>query len=155
MWMEVAGDLYDERRDLMRTYVMVGAGTAIAVGVALIRRRLRRSGMDRLQTEHVSETTSLYRSAGTRILILGAGFGGLATALKLDQQLRYTEDISVLVMDRSNDMLFTPLLWTVANGRTDPNNTVVPIRDFQKGRRFHVLHAEIENIDLDHQEVQT
>ena len=52
-------------------------------------------------------------------------------------------------------MLFTPLLWTVANGRTSPNNVVVPIRDFQKGRGFHVLHAEIESIDLDRREVRT
>jgi len=29
-----------------------------------------------------------------------------------------------------------------------------PIRDFQKGRRFHVLHAEVESIDLDRKEVR-
>src|SRR5437763_15161220 len=61
--------------------------------------------------------------------------------------------MSILAVERKNDMLFTPLLWTVANGRTSPNNVVVPIRDFQKGRRFHVLHAEIESIDLDRKEV--
>jgi NADH dehydrogenase len=58
-------------------------------------------------------------------------------------------------VDRNNDLLFTPLLWTVANGRANPNNVVVPIRDFQKGRRFHVLHAEVEGIDLDRKQVHT
>ena len=111
--------------------------------------------MDKRRLEHVSQSEESYRSAGTKILILGAGFGGLATALKLDQQLRHANDVSVLVVDRDNDLLFTPLLWTVANGRASPNNVVVPIRDFQKGRRFHVLHAEIESIDLDRKEVQT
>jgi NADH dehydrogenase len=58
-------------------------------------------------------------------------------------------------VDRNNDLLFTPLLWTVANGCASPNNIIVPIRAFQKGRRFHVLHAEVMNIDLDRKEVQT
>ncbi|TMC90712.1 MAG: NAD(P)/FAD-dependent oxidoreductase, partial [Chloroflexi bacterium] len=114
-----------------------------------------RPRVDKRRSEHVSQSEESYRSAGTRILILGAGFGGLAAALKLDQQLRPSDDTSILAVDRNNDMLFTPLLWTVANGRTSPNNVVVPIRDFQKGRRFHVLHAEIESIDLDRKEVRT
>jgi len=93
--------------------------------------------MDKLRSEHVSQTEESYRRAGTRILILGAGFGGLSTALKLDQELRPSDDISILVVDRNNDLLFTPLLWTVANGRASPNNVVVPIRDFQKGRGLY------------------
>src|SRR5258706_7662525 len=125
----------------MRKYVALGMAV-VAVGAALVGRRIRRSGEE---SEHVSETEESYRNARTRILILGAGFGGLATALKLDQQLRPSDDPSVLVVDRNNDLLFTPLLWTVANGRANPNNVVVPVRNFQKGRQFHVLHAEIES----------
>src|SRR5260370_25015574 len=137
----------------MRKYLALAA--AAAIGDGLVGRRLRRSGVDKRRSEHVSQTEESYRSARTRILILGDGFGGLATALKLDQQLRPSDDISVLVVDRDNDLLFTPLLWTVANGRANPNNVVVPIRDFQKGRQFHVLHAEVESIDLDRREVWT
>ena len=135
----------------MRKYVTLGMAV-VAVGAALVSRRIRRSGED---SEHVSETEESYRNAGTRILILGAGFGGLATALKLDQRLRASDDVSILVVDRNNDLLFSPLLWTVANGRANPNNAVVPIRNFQRGRRFHVLHAEVESIDLDRKEVHT
>lgn len=136
----------------MRMYVMLGA--LAALGATFVGRRLRRSSVDkRRRPKHVSQTEASYNSARTRILILGAGFGGLATALRLDQRLRNADDTSVLVVDRDNDLLFTPLLWTTANGRTSPNNVVVPIRDFQKGRRFHVLHAEVERIDLDRKEV--
>jgi len=67
----------------MRKYLALGA--AAAVGAALVGRQLRRSGLDKRRSEHVSQTEESYRSAGTRILILGAGFGGLASALKLDQ----------------------------------------------------------------------
>ncbi len=135
----------------MRKYLVLAA----LAGAAFVGKRLLRFRVDKRGPEHVSQTEESYRKAGTRVLILGAGFGGLATALKLDQHLKSSDDVSVLVVDRNNDLLFTPLLWTVANGRTSPNNAVVPIRDFQKGRHFHVLHAEIENIDLDRKEVQT
>jgi NADH dehydrogenase len=110
---------------------------------------------DKHRLERVRETEESYRRARTRILILGTGFGGLTLALQLGQRLRTSDNTSVLVIDRNNDLLFTPLLWTVANGRISPNNVVIPIRDFQRDRRFQVQHAEIESIDLDQKEVRT
>jgi len=61
----------------------------------------------------------------------------------------------VLVVDRNNGLLFTPLLWTVANGQVNPNHVVVPLRHFQKGRRFHLLHAEVQSINLEQRLVHT
>jgi NADH dehydrogenase len=105
--------------------------------------------------EHLSETAAEYLSAKTRILILGAGFGGLTTALQLDRLLDLSQDVSVLVIDRNNYSFFHPLLWTVASGRTSPSSIVVPVRTFQRGRSFHMLHAEITGIDLEQKVVQT
>ncbi len=127
---------------------------ATVTGAAFVGRKLLSDRQHRLQ--HASETAQAYQQARLRVLILGAGFGGLATALKLDQKLKElkdTDDASILVVDRNNDSLFTPLLWTVANGRANVDDVVVPIRAFQKGRRFHVLHAEVEGIDLARKEV--
>ena len=123
------------------------AALAAALGV------LRRSGRE--QVRHVSERERGYAEAAHRVLILGAGFGGLAVALELDRRLGGRDDVSVLVVDRDNALLFTPLLWTVADGRAGPSDVVVPIRAFQKGRRFHLLHAEVEAIDLARREVAT
>src|SRR5258707_3857478 len=103
----------------MRKYLALGA--LAVLGAMLAGRQLKRSGRDKRRPKHVSQTEESYQRAGTRILILGAGVGGLATALKLDRQLRSSGDISILVVDRDNDMLFTPLLWTVANGGANPN----------------------------------
>lgn len=104
---------------------------------------------------HTSETKAQYLGARNRVLILGAGFGGLATALKLDRILSPAQDVSILVVDRNNYSFFHPLLWTVASGRTTPSSIVVPVRTFQRGRSFHVLHAEIERIDLEGKVVYT
>ena len=104
---------------------------------------------------HVSDRNRTYETAAHRVLILGAGFGGLGVALGLERRLGNREDSSVLVVDRDSALLFTPLLWTVADGRADPSDVVVPVREFQRGRRFHLLHAEVLGIDLERQEVQT
>ncbi len=136
----------------MRKYILGGAtllAGAILLGSQMRRYRLKKS------PQHVSQTEASYRQARLRILILGAGFGGLATALTLDQQMKRVPECSILLVERDNDLLFTPLLWTAANGRTSPNNVVVPIRNFQRRRRFHVLHAEVASIDIDRKEVQT
>ena len=130
-------------------------GWAAALGGVLLYRKMRRSDKARAWEQHRSESEEHYRNAGMRILILGGGFGGLATALQLDQQLSLAEDVSVLVVDRNNDLLFAPLLWTVANGRANPNNVVVPIRNFRKRPTFPCSDAEIERIDLERMLVQT
>lgn len=134
----------------MRKWVAAGgiAAGAAAIGAALGRALSGRG-------PHVGESVDQYERAGTRILILGAGFGGMMTARRLSSCLELAQDTSVLLVDRGNSLLFYPLLWTVADGRADPNSVVMPLRAFQRGRSFHVLHAEIQRIDLDKREVHT
>src|SRR3954466_9864996 len=130
----------------------LAAGSLAALGIFAVRRG---SGRNTSQIFHRSETLFGYSAARHKILILGAGFGGLATALRSDTRLRQRADASVLVVDRDSALLFTPLLWTVADGRADANDVVVPIRAFQRGRAFHLLHATVEEIDLERREVRT
>jgi NADH dehydrogenase len=130
----------------------IAAGALAATGVIATRRARGRIAR---QHRHRSESLLAYHAARQKILILGAGFGGLAAALRLDERLGSRSDVSVLAIDRDSAMLFTPLLWTVADGRAGPNDVVVPVRAFQRGRRFHLLHAEVEGIDLDRREVRT
>ncbi len=137
---------------------MTGKGLAIVglgIAAAAVGRRLLAASVSLRRLPHESETEEAYHSAGTRILILGAGFGGIATALELDKRLQARTDTSILVVDKDNSTLFTPLLWTVADGRSNPSNIVVPVRAFQRGRRFHLLQAEVEKIDLDSRQVHT
>ncbi|MGI8486130.1 MAG: NAD(P)/FAD-dependent oxidoreductase [Thermomicrobiales bacterium] len=128
----------------------IAAGSSVAAA-----RWLRTRGMYPEPTSHQSQSAQAFRQARHRVLILGGGFGGLATALELDRLFAEDSETSILLVDRNNDLLFTPLLWTVANGRANPNDVVVPLRSFQRGRQFHVLHAEITDIDLERREVAT
>lgn len=137
-----------------RLSIALGAAASgsLALAWAIYRRSVRTPPPDVL---HLSETAEDYERAPHRVLILGAGFGGLTVARNLDRLMPPTSTTSVLVVDRNNSLLFAPLLWTVADGRAAPDDVVVPIRAFQRGKRFHLLQAEVEKIDLDRRVVHT
>lgn len=132
-----------------RALTPVLAATAVAALVYAV----RRTTVPRRR--HASQSAESWEQSRNKILILGGGFGGIATALALDRQLRGDPDASVLLVDRGNAQLFVPLLWTVADGRASAAHVMVPIRSYQRGRAFHVLHAEVQHIDLDRRVVVT
>lgn len=58
-----------------------------------------------------------------RVVIIGGGFGGLACARALDGS-----PIDVLLIDRNNYHLFTPLLYQVATALLNPSDIAYPLR---------------------------
>ena len=58
-----------------------------------------------------------------RVVIIGAGFGGLFAAKTLSGH-----PIDVLLIDRDNYHTFTPLLYQVATSALDPSEIAHPIR---------------------------
>src|SRR5262245_5261624 len=134
----------------------IALGAALlGAAVALVRRLNCGRSVSALFQPHTSQTEAEYHKARHRILILGAGFGGLHAALALDNELRGEPGTSVLLADRNNDLLFAPLLWIVANGRANPSDVMVPVRAFQRGRAFHVLYGDVTGIDLEERTVTT
>ncbi len=78
-----------------------------------------------------------------RIVIIGAGFGGLRAARGLKSAAAL-----VTVIDRRNYHLFQPLLYQVATAGLAPNDIAYPIRAaLRKQKNTHVLLAEVESID--------
>ena len=75
-----------------------------------------------------------------RVVIVGAGFGGLAAA----KQLRRTP-VDIRIVDRRNFHLFQPLLYQVATAALNPSDIAYPIRSiFRKQSNVtQVLSAEI------------
>ena len=58
-----------------------------------------------------------------RVVIVGAGFGGLSAAVKL-AKLRVGHECVVTVIDRNTHHLYTPLTYEVATGWMDPHDEV-------------------------------
>ena len=86
-----------------------------------------------------------------RIIILGAGFGGLFAAQELGKL-----NAQVIVIDRQNYHLFQPLLYQVAGAALSPSDVAWPIRSLLKRQKnTHVVMAEVQDIRRDQNIVVT
>src|SRR4051812_34159825 len=85
-----------------------------------------------------------------RVVILGAGFGGLNAAQRLART-----NVDLTVIDRHNYHLFQPLLYQVATAALSPADIAAPIRGILRGQsNATVLLDEVTGIDLDTRSVQ-
>ena len=87
-----------------------------------------------------------------RILILGGGFGGVATARHLERLFRRRPDVEIVLVSRDNFLLMTPLLFEVFSGTLDLRACSFPIRAFLRTTRF--VEATVQGIDLDRRVVR-
>ncbi|MFQ6101687.1 MAG: NAD(P)/FAD-dependent oxidoreductase [Anaerolineae bacterium] len=88
-----------------------------------------------------------------QVLVLGAGFAGLYTALHLEKILDKDAPVDITLVDRNHHHLFTPMLHEAASGVIHPSLIMNPIRRILRGRRINFLRARVESIDLEAQEV--
>jgi NADH dehydrogenase len=79
-----------------------------------------------------------------RVVIIGAGFGGLECAKKLAGKR-----VRVRIIDRNNYHLFTPLLYQVASSLLNPSDIAHPVRAIFRGHRnVRFRLGEARGIDL-------
>ncbi len=85
-----------------------------------------------------------------RVVIIGAGFGGLEAAKKLACQ-----DLQLTVIDRTNYHLFQPLLYQVATAALSPADIAAPVRAIlSKCKNVEVILAEVQSIDVNAKDVK-
>ncbi|MEY4600318.1 MAG: NAD(P)/FAD-dependent oxidoreductase [Ilumatobacteraceae bacterium] len=76
------------------------------------------------------------------VVIVGAGFGGLACARKL----RRSSSFRVTLVDRNPYQLFSPLLYQVATASLPEDDIAFPVRTAYREVQF--IRAEVTNIDV-------
>ena len=67
-----------------------------------------------------------------KVVIIGAGFGGLTTARKLSE----SKDLEVTIVDKNPYQLFSPLLYQVATGGLPEDDIAYPVRAAIPGVSF-------------------
>jgi len=110
---------------------IAGAGLALAAGMAV---------------RHESKARPARMAPGPlrRVVVLGAGFGGLQAALDLAEQ----PGIDLTVIDAHNHHLFQPLLYQVATAALSPSDIASPLRGIiPDSPRTRVLMATVDGID--------
>jgi len=90
-------------------------------------------------------------SARARVVIIGAGFGGLSAARQLGGK-----ELDVLVIDRNNYHGFWPLLYQVATAGLEPESVAYPVRAIvRQYSNISFMMAEVTGVDLQRKLIQT
>ena len=86
-----------------------------------------------------------------RVVIVGAGFGGLNAARALGKAA-----LQITVIDRKIFHTFQPLLYQVATAGLSPGEIAAPVRSILRSHKnVEVLMAEVTGFDLERRIVQT
>lgn len=85
----------------------------------------------------------------TRVVIVGAGFGGIQAARALRRK-----DLDVTIIDRTNHHLFQPLLYQVATGGLNPSEIASPVRAVVgRQKNLTTLMGTVTGVDYDQRTV--
>jgi len=90
--------------------------------------------------------------ARTRIVILGGGFGGVTTALHLEQVFGADPSVALTLVSETNALLFTPMLAEVAGGSLEAAHISCPLRTSL--RRTTVIRGQVTGIDLEQRRIR-
>jgi len=83
----------------------------------------------------------------TKIVVAGAGFGGVKVFERLKRQFRRFPDVSLTLVNDVNYFLFTPLLHEVATGSLSPENIIVPLPPLAAGGQHRFLVGRVQTLD--------
>ena len=89
-----------------------------------------------------------------RICILGGGFGGLYTALRLSQLPWEEARPEIVLIDRSDRFLFSPLLYELLTGELQTWEIAPPYQEILVGTGVRFCQGVVAGIDLEERRVQ-
>src|SRR3984893_2209590 len=82
-----------------------------------------------------------------RVVVVGAGFGGLEATADLDRMFRGDPGVEIVLISDQNYLLFTPLLPQIASSFTDPRHIVQAVREIRGKRGFRFRLEMVRAVD--------
>ncbi|MFB2922652.1 NAD(P)/FAD-dependent oxidoreductase [Aerosakkonema funiforme] len=90
-----------------------------------------------------------------RICILGGGFGGLYTALRLDTlPWEAAEKPEIVLVDKSDRFLFTPLLYEILTGELQTWEIAPPFAEILQNTDVRFCQGVVTGIDTEQRRIQ-
>ena len=113
------------------------------------------AGIEQASTSAVQDAapkkTIAKRTRRPKVVVVGAGFGGLNAARTLAGK-----GVDVLVLDKNNYHGFWPLLYQVATAGVEPESIAYPVRAiFRKWDNIRFQMSRVEGIDFEKKQVLT
>src|SRR6516165_184988 len=126
---------------------MAGSGHGMTIYEPLLLALLAASGAGHYSLDHLigcwTHRAVRVHPNMPHVVIVGAGFGGMACAAGLRH-----EPVRVTLIDRENYHLFQPLLYQVATAALSPADITTPVRAaFRDNARMRVLRGTVTAVD--------
>ena len=94
-------------------------------------------------------------SIEARVVVLGGGFGGLYTALRLSQLAnegaaakKSGSGVSITLVDSRDKFVFLPLLYELATGQAELGEVAPRMEDVLRGTNIEFVQGNIDALDL-------
>lgn len=91
----------------------------------------------------------------TKILVLGAGYGGVHVAKKLAKKYKKNDDIEITLIDRNPFHTLMTELHEVAGGRVHQESVQIELSKIFNRTKVNVVTDYIENVDTEKKSVKT
>ena len=91
----------------------------------------------------------------TKIVILGAGYGGVHAAKLLNKKFKKDDNIKITLIDKMPKHILMTELHEVAGGRVDPESVMVDLRQTFHKSKVNIITQEVTKIDVDKQKIIT
>lgn len=96
-------------------------------------------------------TINIKETDKKRVVIAGAGFGGLKLARELIKS-----DFQVILIDRNNYHQFQPLIYQVATSGLEPSSVSFPLRKiFQSKKQITIRNTKVKAVNPENNEIST
>ncbi len=86
-----------------------------------------------------------------RVLILGAGYGGIQAALTLQKKKKKNDDLEIFIIDKNPYHTLLTELHEIAGNRIEEEGVLVYLKDIFEHTDVHVIQDCIEHIDFENQ----
>lgn len=86
-----------------------------------------------------------------KIVIIGAGFGGITLAKSLKNK-----NVDILIIDQNNYHNFQPLMYQIATGGLEPYSIAYPVRRiFRNRKNIRFRMTKVKSVDTDKKKIKT
>ena len=83
-----------------------------------------------------------------QIIVLGAGYGGLMTALQMEEKVRNLKDVNIILVDRNDFHQYIHLSYEIVTGVKKADDITIPLSEILEKRKIQFLKATVDGIDL-------